>query len=111
MEESYTQLGHIEACELYEMFKSLNINVIDIREPHEHKVNTLKGTINIPMKTLIDNYKILLNNNEIYYLLCRSGTRSFHLGEYLAKLGYNVVNVDGGFLNMQQIKKEINYEE
>ncbi len=35
--------------------------------------------------------------NKTYYVICRSGNRSANASKYLAKQGYNVINLDGGY--------------
>ncbi|MFK5883049.1 MAG: rhodanese-like domain-containing protein [Candidatus Izemoplasma sp.] len=106
MKDIIQEINQIEANELYNMFKSNKINVIDIRELFEHKIKSLDGTFNIPMRYLVKEHKEHLDNDKIYYLLCRSGARSTHLTHYLSSLGYNVVNIKGGFVKMTDMKKD-----
>src|SRR5699024_3553803 len=37
------------------------------------------------------------NKDKTYYVYCKSGNRSAKASEYLAKQGYDVVNLDGGY--------------
>lgn len=84
--------------------KSENINnidfgkvkLIDIREPYETRMGTIKGAKKVPMNTLLDNPDKYLNKEEEVYIMCQSGMRSSRACSALNKLGYNVVNVAGG---------------
>ena len=48
------------------------------------------------MNALLNNYASLLINDKVYYLLCHTGQRSYHVTRILNELGYIVVNVFGG---------------
>lgn len=99
-------LNHIDATELYDMLKSTNVKVIDIREPHEHDHVSIEGTINVPMNNFIHRHNLYLKKDEVYYLLCHHGVRSYQLTHYLSDLGYNVINVFGGWDAMEQLKEK-----
>ena len=74
-----------------------NIKLIDIREPYETKSGSIKGAKKIPMGTLMGNPQQYLSKNDEYYIMCQSGMRSARTSLALSKLGYNVINVAGGF--------------
>lgn len=73
------------------------INLIDIREPGEVSSGTIKTATNIPMGNLLNNPGQYLKKDQIYYLICQSGMRSGRTASALKKVGYNVVNVKGGY--------------
>jgi rhodanese-related sulfurtransferase len=73
------------------------VNLIDIRETYEVRGGTLKGAKNIPMGNLLETPEKYLKKEEEYYILCQSGARSSAAVRTLSKLGYQVVNVAGGF--------------
>jgi rhodanese-related sulfurtransferase len=87
--------------------KSLNVNdiddligkidLVDIREPYEYLGGSLKGAKNIPMQKLISDPSKYMKENKTYYVICHSGSRSGRTCRYLTKLGYDVVNVTGGY--------------
>ena len=106
MKNTNDELNHIDATELYDMLKTLNIKVIDIREPYEHEHISLEGTINVPMNNIVKNYSMYLKKDEVYYLLCHHGVRSFQLTHYLTQKGYNIVNIFGGWNAMKQLKEK-----
>lgn len=73
------------------------INIIDIREPYEFKTGSVKTAKNIPMNDLLTHPTRYLKTDKQYYLMCASGMRSMRTTTALSKIGYNVVNVKGGF--------------
>lgn len=90
-----------------EQIKTLNVNdidelvgkieLIDIRESYEYLGGSIKSAKNIPMQKLISEPSKFLKDNKTYYLMCLSGARSSRTCRYLSKLGYDVVNVTGGY--------------
>jgi len=73
------------------------IELIDIREPYEYLGGSIKSAKNIPMQKLIGEPSKYLKDDKTYYLMCLSGARSSRTSRYLSKLGYDVVNVIGGY--------------
>lgn len=73
------------------------INLIDIREVYEYRSGSLKSAKNIPMGDLLSNPDKYLKKDDDYYLMCQSGSRSSLACSRLAKQGFNVTNVIGGF--------------
>jgi rhodanese-related sulfurtransferase len=89
-----------------ETCKVMNINdidklakdaaLIDIREPYEFRGGSLKTAKNVPMGEILNNPAQYLRKDGTYYLFCQSGARSNRACSYLAKQGYDVVNLAGG---------------
>lgn len=77
------------------------INLIDIREKHEFRFESIKTSKNIPMDEILENPDKYMNKTDKYYILCKSGKRSDHTCKLLRKEGYNVVNVAGGIVNYE----------
>lgn len=94
-------LQHIDAFELQTLMKEKDIIIIDIREQFEIDITSVPGTVNIPIKVLMNNYGDLLKKSETYYLLCHTGQRSYYLTNYLTEQGYNVINAYGGITVMK----------
>lgn len=85
----------IEVNKLDEDFAKRKI--IDIREPYETSAGTIKGAKKVPMNTLLQNPEKYLNKETQYHIMCQSGMRSSRASKSLSKLGFDVVNVSGGF--------------
>lgn len=73
------------------------INLIDIREPGEVRFGTIQTATNIPMGNLLEHPDKHLKKDQTYYLMCQSGMRSARATSALKKVGYNVINVKGGY--------------
>jgi rhodanese-related sulfurtransferase len=79
------------------------LNIIDVREPHEHAEFNIGGTL-IPVGKIrnmeIEELEDLRGQELIVY--CRSGNRSGMACMVLEQLGFaNTVNVVGGMLDWQ----------
>lgn len=72
---------------------------IDIRNRKEYNKGHIDGAININYYELLLNHDKYLNKNKVYYIYCKSGLRSSIVVSKLKSLGYNCVNVIGGYDN------------
>ncbi len=81
------------------LLKLKNINIIDIRSNIKYLSGHIPNSINIYEKMLIDKPDKFLNKNDIYYIYCQSGYRSNYVVNILNNLGYNCVNIIGGYNN------------
>ncbi len=80
-----------------------SINLIDVREPHEHAEFNIGGTL-LPLGKIqtmqIDEIEDLKSEPVILY--CRSGMRSSQAAMVLQQLGFaNVINLTGGMVAWQ----------
>jgi len=97
-------VNHIYAEDILKS-KHIRIDqIIDIREPFELKAMSLDGTLHIPMLTLLSQPEKFLSKSKRYYILCRSGHRSYDVTEILSKKGYDIVNIVGGILVIDEIQ-------
>lgn len=95
---SFFNKNKIQSIDVDKLDNSLpNIKLIDIREDYETKFGTIKGAKKIPMAVLLAKPEQYLNKNDQYYIMCQSGMRSSRTTKQLLALGYNVINVAGGF--------------
>ena len=74
-------------------------NIIYIRSRDKYNINHIPGAINIDYLELLSNPNKYLSFNDTYYLYCDFGHTSSMVVSKLNKLGYNTVNIDGGFNN------------
>ena len=82
------------------------VELIDIREPYEYKGGSLKTAKNIPMGNLLNTPEKYLIKDKTYYIMCQSGARSGSTTKALAKQGFHVVNVAGGFASYTGTKRK-----
>lgn len=80
---------------------------IDIRNKNEYFKSHIEGAININYYDLLINYNKYLDRNKIYYIYCNSGLKSRVIVSKLNKLGYNCVNIEGGYNNYLLKDKKI----
>ncbi len=83
------------------------VNLVDVREPHEHAEFNIGGTL-LPLGKVqtmqIDDIEDLRNEEVIIY--CRSGMRSAQATMILQQLGFtNVLNLEGGMVGWQDAIK------
>lgn len=88
-------LTNININEIKKMIGS--INIIDIRIKDEYDAGHIKTSINIPNNQLMCNYGRYLDKSKKYYIYCQCGKTSTKTCMYLSKLGYNVINIIGGY--------------
>ncbi len=69
--------------------------LLDVRTPAEHASQAIEGSYLIPVQELSYRVAKLPRNKEIV-AYCRVGNRSAFASTYLARLGYNVKNLEGG---------------
>ncbi len=78
--------------------------ILDVRTPNEFNDG------HIPSSILIDIYnpnfqnKIMeLEKDKSYYIYCRSGSRSYHAGNYMRQVGFlNVYHLEEGILSWNE---------
>lgn len=83
----------------------IQANIIDIRDKFQYYLGHIPNSTNIPYIYLImapDNY---LNKNEKYYFYCEHGEKSRKICMHLQELGYQVVDLVGGY---EEYEKNIN---
>lgn len=73
------------------------INFIDIREPEEYMSGHVKTSKNIPMGQILQEPEKHLKKEETYYIMCLSGRRSANTCAKLQEMGYDVVDIAGGY--------------
>jgi adenylyltransferase/sulfurtransferase len=75
---------------------SLNIKVIDVREPDEHEIAHVKGVPLVPLSTLPQKFTSL-DPNQQYYIHCKAGVRSMKALLFLREQGFKYLkSVKGG---------------
>lgn len=74
-------------------------NIIDIRSRDRYLKGHISNSININYADLLTNYKKYLSKEKEYYVYCDSGNKSLILVNKLNNLGYNLVNIEGGYNN------------
>lgn len=76
-----------------------NIKIIDIRNRNKYLLGHVDNSINICEEELYNYPNRYLRKDEIYYIYCDYGNRSKIIVSKLNSLGYNAVNINGGYHN------------
>ena len=87
----------MNSISISEFDKLKNINIIDIRSMEKFNTNHINGSINIPIKELLSNPNRYLIKLDKYYIYCQKGIQSKKACLILQNIGYNVVNIEGGY--------------
>lgn len=73
------------------------VNIIDIRNNFIYNLGNIPTSKNIPKDYLLTFPEKYLKKNEKYYIYCESGFTSIKVCNKLREMGYNVINVLGGY--------------
>ncbi|SDK20547.1 Rhodanese-related sulfurtransferase [Actinopolyspora mzabensis] len=71
------------------------LQLIDVREPQEWQAGRIPGSRWIPMGELPDRLNEI-DQQQPVVTVCRSGSRSGEMAEFLGGHGYRADNLDGG---------------
>ncbi|TLQ03390.1 rhodanese-like domain-containing protein [Pediococcus stilesii] len=88
-------LKNINMDEFTKKIQKEDLNLIDVREVFEYQMGHIASAKNLPLSNLQDEVQTL-DQNQTYYVICRSGARSANAGAYLDQLGFDIINVQGG---------------
>ena len=74
-----------------------NIQLIDVREPYEHKTGNIGG-INIPMDKIFESINLISQTKKVI-IYCQSGKRASAVVYMLTKKYNlkNIINLNGGY--------------
>lgn len=102
-----TTLKEINIKELQTLLTTKNIFILDVRRKEEiRETGYIPGAYNITHTSLHYRADELPDDKKIY-LYCRTDNRSRYASGYLEKLGYDPVQISGGFYEWQVIGGEI----
>lgn len=95
------EVTNISVEDLSEQLMVGKIQLLDVRTPNEWEEGIINGALKI--NVLSHNFEAkteeLLNKKKPVYIYCRSGAKSLVACEMLLEKGYEVYNVDGGYLD------------
>ena len=97
----------MNSIDIFSLLKISNPKIIDIRDNYTYSLGTIPGAINVPYLFLLTNPDNYLNKNNRYYLLCDSGNSSLRCSLELLSLGYDIVNISGGYKDYLKYKKDL----
>ncbi len=94
--EQYSNIKQISPLELFEQLKTLQIDIIDIRDEEKFKEYHIKS-MNIPISRLLAGIESI-PKEKMSVIVCESGNNSMALIDSLNKTGifHHLYNLDGG---------------
>ncbi|MCI8346664.1 MAG: rhodanese-like domain-containing protein [Bacilli bacterium] len=98
-------IREIDTYQLIKLIEKEPINLIDIRDNYKFSEGSIFSARSIPSNFLLTNPDDYLEREETYYIFCNYGTTSKRVCEILAKRGYHVVNIIGGYTSYLEDSK------
>lgn len=90
------QLTPAEFLARWPAFQEGPVTLLDVREPHEHEVASVDGSVDIPMAEVPARIAELDRDKPIV-VMCHGGNRSMKVAQFLAGQGFKkVFNMTGG---------------
>lgn len=74
-----------------------DVQVVDVREPHEWRAGHIGGAAHIPMGEVVARLDEIARDRPVA-VVCRSGHRSATVADFLTTNGFDAHNVEGGML-------------
>ncbi len=87
---------------LKDEIKSVNGQLIDVREPSEYEVSHADGAINIPLGNILKADYSNIDSSRPIYLICRSGNRAGQAKTALEQAGFTNVKNIGGLVDWEK---------
>jgi rhodanese-related sulfurtransferase len=78
-----------------ELLHQGEVQLVDVREPHEHEAGRIAGSLHIELQALPAEAATLDRERPILFY-CRTGSRSALAADAFAASGYDARNLDGG---------------
>jgi rhodanese-related sulfurtransferase len=106
--------GLLDTAQWHEIdeFRDRGFQLVDVRTPSEYAAGFIPGAISIPVDEIRSRASELLNKDLL--VNCQVGQRGHTASMLLKELGFNAINLDGGYLTWSNspaatINKEMEY--
>lgn len=92
-------ITHANAEEFKAKVEGRNVQLVDVRTPKEFNAGHIENAVNVNVfdKNFMEQITKYKTDTPLY-VYCRSGGRSMKAAKKLKAKGYNVINLDGGFI-------------
>ena len=101
------KLENMGTAPFAELIKDTAVVLLDVRTPEEYAAGHIEGALNIDVKDslFISNVQAQIAQGSKVAVYCRSGRRSLIAAGQMVEKGYDVVNLEGGFLAWEEAQK------
>lgn len=101
------KLENMGTAPFAELIKDTAVVLLDVRTPEEFAAGHIEGALNIDVKDslFISNVQAQIAQGSKVAVYCRSGRRSLTAAGQMVEKGYDVVNLEGGFLAWEEAQK------
>ncbi len=98
--QNTASIEKLDTKSFYDRIKDKNVQLIDVRTPQEYAAGHLPKAENINVfdANFVNQVEKNYKKEKPVYVYCRSGGRSMKAAQMLKSRGYNVVNLNGGFM-------------
>ena len=105
--QSVSQIENFNVEQFKELLKDTTVVLLDVRTPEEFGQGHIPGALNIDVKDslFVQNVLDQVAEHAKVAVYCRSGRRSLTAADKLSAEGYDVVNLEGGFLAWEAVGK------
>jgi len=86
-----------------------DLQVVDVREPHEREAGHIAGTRHIEL-TKLSEQAVSLDSSRPVVFYCRVGARSTMAAQALRAAGYEAYSMDGGLMRWAQEQRPLEPE-
>jgi NADPH-dependent 2,4-dienoyl-CoA reductase/sulfur reductase-like enzyme/rhodanese-related sulfurtransferase len=90
--------GLVKTVQWHEIDEYVNqdYQLVDVRDPDEFERGSIPGSINIPLNEIRERFREISSKNVV--VTCQVGQRGHTAALLLQDLGFNALNLDGGYL-------------
>lgn len=101
------KLKSVDKAEFAQIIGDGSVVLLDVRTPQEFSEGHIEGAMNIDVKDslFITNVQRQIAPGSRVAVYCRSGRRSMTAAHQMVEKGYDVVNLEGGFLVWEESEK------
>lgn len=93
----------ITVGELAEKLQEESITILDVQDKEDFDENHITGAVNLPIGEFVSEAE-KIPKGKTYYVISKAGVRNVRACDYLASLGHDVVNVQGGMNAWQTLR-------
>lgn len=83
-----------------------DVQVVDVREPHEFAAGHWPGAVNAPLSELREQWQTLPRARPLW-LMCGVGQRAWYATRFLIHQGFDVALLSGGWVSAQALYPEV----